>query len=359
MLSIISAAVVIAILIFVHELGHFTFAKLFRVKVLVFSLGFGPALLKKKIGETEYRLSVLPLGGYVKMLGENDDDEHAEPIPEEDAKRSYANQANWKKLLILIAGPLSNWLFAMFLLWIVFMRGVPSLMTTIGKVEQGSPAYTAGIKKGDTILSINGKKVDGWESMKKIIVASAGKSLVLTIRRDDKPFTVNVQPRMQIEKNVFGEPVSTPVIGILPAGDYVVQRSNPLDAVVLAGKESVSISYLVGLSLVKLVEGEIPSKDLGGPILIAQQAAHQAKRGIEALMYFTALIGINFAVLNILPIPVLDGGNVVFTLVEAVIRRPINKKVKLAILQLGVVFIILLTVFVFYNDITRILTSHH
>ncbi len=359
MLSIISAAIVIAILIFVHELGHFTFAKLFRVKVLVFSLGFGPALLKKKIGETEYRLSVLPLGGYVKMLGENDDDEKAEPIPAEDVKRSYAGQANWKKLLILIAGPLSNWIFAMFLLWIVFMRGVPFLKTTIGEVEKGSPASAAGIKTGDTIARINGQNVDGWDAMKKIIVAGGGKSMVMTILRGNKPFTVDVQPRIQTEKDVFGEPVSTPVIGILPAGDYTVKRSNPFEAVVLAGKESVSISYLVGLSLVKLVEGKIPTKDLGGPILIAQQAAHQAKRGIEALMYFTALIGINFALLNILPIPVLDGGNVMFTLIEAVIRKPINKKVKLAIMQLGVVFIILLTVFVFYNDITRIITSHH
>jgi regulator of sigma E protease len=357
-LAIISAVVVIAILIFVHELGHFTFAKLFKVKVLAFSLGFGPALLKKKIGETEYRLSVLPLGGYVKMLGENDD-EKEEPVPEQDIARSYANQANWKKLLILIAGPLSNWIFAMFLLWIVFMHGVPFLTTTIGDVKQGSPAYSAGIKTGDTIEQINGTKVHEWDAMKKIIVANAGKDMVITILRSGKPFTVQVKPKIETEKNIFGEPVKTPIIGIMPAGDYTVKKSNPFEAVVLSGKESVNISYLVWMSLVKLVEGKIPKKDLGGPILIAQQAAHQAKRGIEALMYFTALIGINFAVLNILPIPVLDGGNVVFTLIEAVIRKPINKKVKLAILQFGVLFIILLTVFVFYNDISRIISSHH
>ncbi len=358
MVAVISAVVVISILIFVHELGHFTFAKLFKVKVLIFSLGFGPAILKKKFGETEYRLSVLPLGGYVKMVGENLD-ETEDPIPPEDQARSYATQANWKKLLILVAGPLSNWIFAVFLLWIVFMHGVPYMTTTIGEVKQGSPAYSAGIQKGDTIVQINGVKVNEWDSMKKIIVGNADKNMVLTILRDNKQFTVNVKPRMETEKDIFGEPVKTPIIGIMPAGDYEVKKSNPVAAVSLAGKESVSISYLVALSLVKLVEGKIPTKDLGGPILIAQQAAHQAKRGIEALMYFMALISINFAVLNILPIPVLDGGNVLFTLIEAAIRKPINKKLKVAILQLGVLFIILLTVFVFYNDISRIIISHH
>ncbi len=358
MLAVISAVIVISILIFVHELGHFLFAKLFNVKVLVFSLGFGPAVLKKKIGETEYRLAILPLGGYVKMVGENYD-ETEEPIPLEDQARSYATQANWKKLLILVAGPLSNWIFAVFLLWIVFMHGVPYMTPTIGDVMQGSPAYAAGIKKGDTIVKINGTKVSEWDEMKKIIVGNADKVMSITILRKGQPFIVKVKPEIKTEKNIFGEPVKTPIIGIIPAGDYNIKKSNPLESVVLAGKESVSISYLVGLSLVKLVEGEIPTKDLGGPILIAQQAAHQAKRGIEALMYFMALISINFAILNILPIPVLDGGNVMFTLIEAAIRKPINKKVKIAILQFGVLFIILLTVFVFYNDISRIITTHH
>jgi regulator of sigma E protease len=357
-LAVISAVIVISILIFVHELGHFTFAKLFNVKVLVFSLGFGPAVLKKKIGETEYRLSILPLGGYVKMLGENYD-ETEEPIPQEDQARSYVTQANWKKLLILVAGPLSNWIFAVFLLWIVFMHGVPYMTPTIGEVKQGSPAYAAGIKKGDTIVKINGAKVSEWDEMKKIIVDNADKVMSITILRNGQPFIVKVKPEIETEKDIFGESVKTPIIGIMPAGDYNIKKSNPFESVALAGKESISISYLIGLSLVKLVEGKIPTKDLGGPILIAQQAAHQAKRGIEALMYFMALISINFAILNILPIPVLDGGNVMFTLIEAAIRKPINKKVKIAILQFGVLFIILLTVFVFYNDISRIITSHH
>jgi len=144
----------------------------------------------------------------------------------------------------------------------------------------------------------------------------------------------------------------------MPAGDFKVRKSNIFKALALAGEESVDISHLVLVSLVKLIEGKIPTKDLGGPILIAQQAAHQAKRGLSALIYFTALVGINFAILNILPIPVLDGGNVVFTIVEAIIRKPINKKVKLAILQVGVLFIILLTVFAFYNDISRLVIHH-
>jgi|YelNatPaOPRAMG01_1025707.scaffolds.fasta_scaffold02638_19 regulator of sigma E protease len=358
MLSIVSAIVVIAILIFVHELGHFTFAKLFNVKVLIFSLGFGPAILKKKIGETEYRLSLLPLGGYVKMLGENLDDEHPVELTKEDEERSYANQANWKKLIILIAGPLSNWVFAMFLLWLVFMHGVPYLTTTIGEVMNNSPAYAAGIKKGDTIVQIDNKKVIDWDEMKKIITGNPDKELTLTINRDNQLFVVKVKPEIKIEKDVFGEPVKTPIIGIMPAGDFKVRKSNIFKALALAGEESVDISHLVLVSLVKLIEGKIPTKDLGGPILIAQQAAHQAKRGLSALIYFTALVGINFAILNILPIPVLDGGNVVFTIVEAIIRKPINKKVKLAILQVGVLFIILLTVFAFYNDISRLVIHH-
>ncbi len=362
MLSIVSAVVVIAVLIFVHELGHFTFAKLFNVKVLVFSLGFGPALLKKRIGDTEYRLSVLPLGGYVKMLGENEDEEPKETdekISEDDRTRSYANQANWKKLLILIAGPFSNLVFAFLFLWVVFLHGVPYLTTKIGEVKQGSPAYSAGVQKGDSITEINGTHVHDWDDMKKIITANPDKELSITIERNNKPFLVKVKPEIMPEKDIFGETVNVPIIGITPAGEFEMRKSNPLYSFVLAGNETWNISSLVVLSLVKLIEGKIPTKELGGPILIAQQAAKQARRGLIALMYFAALIGINFAILNILPIPVLDGGNILFTLVEAVIRKPINKKVKLAILQLGVLFIILLTVFVFYNDISRILTSHH
>lgn len=356
MLSIISAVIVIAILIFVHELGHFTLAKLFNVKVLAFSLGFGPALLKKKIGETEYRLSSLPLGGYVKMLGESDNDEPGDQIHEEDKPRSYANQANWKKLIILIAGPLSNWVFALLILWIVFLHGVPYLSAKVGDVNKGSPAYLAGIQKGDQIARINGIDIKEWDEMKKIIVANPDKGLSITILRDSKQFIVKVKPVITDEKNVFGEPVRVPIIGITPYGDFGITNSNPVHSLALAAEETWNISSLVVVSLVKLVQGRIPAKDLGGPILIAQQAAHQAKRGILALMYFTALIGINFAILNILPIPVLDGGNVMFTLIEAVTRKPINKKVKLAIMQFGVLFIILLTVFVFYNDISRIIT---
>ncbi len=381
MLSIAAAVVVIAILIFVHELGHFAFAKLFHVKVLVFSLGFGPAVLKKRIGETEYRLSILPLGGYVKMLGEGESEEAEEQAPEEDASRSYANQANWKKLLILGAGPLSNWLFALLILWAVFISGVPSLTTKVGDVKNNSPAYLAGIRKGDTITAINGKRISGWAQMKKIIVSNPDKELSITLKRSSKtlgvelklPFlellkyarngsktlVVKLKPRITSEKNVFGELIKVPIIGIISAGDFVIKKDNPASAFVLAGAETWKISVLVVVSMVKLVEGDIPSKDLGGPILIAQQAAKMAKQGFAALMYFTALIGINFAILNILPIPVLDGGNIVFTLIEAAIRKPINKKVKLAILEFGVVFIILLTVFVFYNDISRIMTSHH
>lgn len=361
MLSVAAAVVVIAILIFVHELGHFAFAKLFHVKVLVFSLGFGPAILKKRIGETEYRLSILPLGGYVKMLGEGEgeSEKDEEQVSEEDASRSYANQANWKKLLILGAGPLSNWLFALLILWAVFINGVPSLTTKVGDVKNNSPAYLAGIRKGDTITAINGKRISGWAQMRKIIVSNPDKELSITLKRSSKTLVVELKPKITAEKNIFGELVKVPIIGIISAGDFVIKKDNPASAFVLAGTETWKISVLVVVSMVKLIEGKIPTKDLGGPILIAQQAAKMAKRGFADLMYFTALIGINFAILNILPIPVLDGGNIVFTLIEAVIRKPINKKVKLAILEFGVVFIILLTVFVFYNDISRIMTSHH
>ncbi|MGB9735101.1 MAG: RIP metalloprotease RseP [bacterium] len=358
MLSIISAIIVIAILIFVHELGHFTFAKIFNVKVSIFSLGFGPALLKKNIGETEYRLSVLPLGGYVKMIGENSLDEE-EHLTEDDKARSYANQASWKKLMILVAGPAFNWLFSMFLLWIVFIHGVPYLKTTIGEVMKNSPAYSVGIQKGDTIVQINKQKVSNWDEMKKIITENQDKEIMLTIERNRNLFVVKVKPEIRVEKDIFGEKVRTPIIGIMPAGDFGIQKDNPFSAILSAGKESVNLSYLVLISLVKLIEGKIPSKDLGGPILIAQQAAHQAKRGLAALMYFTALVGINFAILNILPLPILDGGNVVITIIEAIIRKPLNKKIKLVIMQVGVLFIILLTVYAFYNDITRIIIPHH
>ncbi|MCL4478712.1 MAG: RIP metalloprotease RseP [Deltaproteobacteria bacterium] len=358
-ISIVAAVVVIAVLVLIHELGHFTFAKLFNIKVLAFSLGFGPVLLKKKLGETEYRLSLLPLGGYVKMLGE-DVEEPVEKISESDNARSFVNQSNWKKFLVLFAGPFSNWLFALLILWMVFIHGMPYIPTIVGDVKKNSPAYTAGIQKGDEITAIDRVKTRDWEQMTKIIRGDkADREVTIDLTRNGKTVAVKLKPELESEKNMFGENMKVPVIGIMSSGEVRIKALNAGSAFISAANETWNITALVVVSLEKLVEGKVPAKDLGGPILIAQQAGRQAKKGVDALLFYAALISINFALLNILPIPVLDGGNIMFTAIEAVIRRPLSKKVKLVALQFGLVFIVLLMVFAFYNDINRIIVSHH
>jgi len=538
LLSATAFVVVLGILIFVHELGHFLVAKGFRVGVEKFSLGFGPKLIGKKVGETEYQISAIPLGGYVKMVGEDPEEE----LSAEDLKRSFNNQSLLRRFLIVAAGPASNIGFAMVIFMGMFMIGYPSEDSTVGLVERDSAAWSAGIRAGDQIVSVNGNPVRLWEEVLKQIRSSEGRPLAFEIKRRDRLQGVTVQPKIKEGKNLFGESEEQAVIGIshhalapvigvsdpasaagqsgLETGDLVVavnghkverfsqlsdristlggsqidlevQRDDKMRSVTLkpaggepagqtegddlpmeqlgllsaelfvkqvvegspaetggimagdrileiegqrilsfaglqeivSGKPSVPISLrlvrggeaidltvtpeataekdavgnkttvgkigilsayypmpgptisvrynpvkalekgltmtweitgLILVSLIKLIQQVIPAETIGGPILIAQLAGQQVQYGILELFKFMALISINLGILNLLPIPVLDGGHILFFALEGLMGRPLSMRKREIAQQIGLFLLISLMVFAFYNDLMRV-----
>lgn len=354
MTSIISAIIVLGILIFVHELGHFIFAKLFGVGVEKFSLGFGPKLIGKKVGETEYLLSAFPLGGYVKMVGEGGDGE----LTDEEKVRSFAEKPPLRRIGIVVAGPGFNLIFAWLLFIVVFMVGVPSATTKVGEVVKDKPSAKAGMAAGDVITAVNGKKVDRWEEMAAEIAAAKGPSLVVEVRRGTETKTFSVSPEMRTGKNLLGETVTSPVIGVVAAGETVIDRYSPSEAFFRGSVQTWNVIELTVLSLVKIVERAIPLDTIGGPIMIAKMAGQQAEAGGVSFLAFMALLSVNLGVLNLLPIPILDGGHLVFYLWELVFRRPVSMRAREIAQQVGLALLIGLMVLAFYNDIARYLVGN-
>lgn len=350
-ITIIATIIVLGVLIFVHELGHFLAAKGFRVGVLTFSLGFGPKLFGRKVGETQYQVSAVPLGGYVKMIGE----EPGEKLPPELLPKSFSAQPVGRRLGIVFAGPFFNFLFAVVAFAVAFMVGLPSLLPEVGEVKPDFPAYQAGLQPGDRILEVNGSPVKRWEDLAKVIHESGDRPLHLKVEREQKTFPVSVTPQVSTQKNLFGDDVQVGLIGISPSGNTFIERTDPFTAVYRAVYQSWRVTELTVLSIYKIIEGKISAKTIGGPILIAQLAGQQAKAGLLSLVIFMAVISINLVILNILPIPVLDGWHLLIFLLEAVIGRPVSLKIRERAQQIGVFIIIFLMLLVFYNDISRII----
>lgn len=350
-ISIVSVIILLGVLIFAHEVGHFLVAKYSGVGVLKFSLGFGPRIIGKKVGETEYLISLIPLGGYVKLLGESEGEE----LSEADAKRSFLKQPVSKRIAIVAAGPIFNFLLAIMIFTIVYMVGVPTLTNQIGGVQEGSAAIEAGIVEGDIIAAIDGKEITRWETLAEIISKSDGRELRITIKRDDQVREVVLKPRLTKTKNIFGEEIESYKVGISPSSQHtVIERMNPFTAFWTSLKQTWFISKLTILSIIKIFEGVVSPKTLGGPILIAQIAGAQVKEGIIPFVLFMALLSINLAILNLFPIPILDGGHLLFYLVEIVTGREVNIKWREMAQQIGFVMLIILMIFVFIMDIERL-----
>jgi regulator of sigma E protease len=442
---IIYAAVLLGILIFVHELGHFLFAKLMGVKVLKFSLGFGPKIVGRKFGDTEYLLAAVPLGGYVKMLGE----EPGEELDEAEKTRAYNNQSIWKRFLIVFSGPFFNLLFAALLFAIIFLSGVPVPLPDIGNVQENSPAETAGLSSGDRVVQIDSKRIEDWNDISAILGDNRGKSLQFRVIRDGREVEATVQPQKKTVRNIFTEEdeiwdvgieplvypvvgevvkgsraeqaglqkgdriteidekrlktwqdmtafihkspenplllkirrgeeileltvipkketITTPegteevgLIGIKPAeGESVIKKFGPFESVGLGLKRTWEIAALTLVSILKLIQQVLPSNTIGGPILIFQMAGEQAAAGALNFFTFMAVISINLGVLNLLPIPILDGGHILFLGIEAVRRKPLNENTIMIAQRIGLVLLLSLMAFAFYNDIVRLFTGN-
>jgi regulator of sigma E protease len=346
--SIGAAIVGLGVLIVFHEFGHFLVAKLSGVGVLTFSVGFGPKLWVKKKGETEYALSAFPLGGYVKMVGEDPDEE----VPQADLERSFAHKGLLKRIAIVVAGPGFNLMLAVLLLMVVFtFYGVPVMSTLVSGVESGSPAEKAGITKGDRIVAIDGRPVNEWDELSQTIKGSQGKTLNLQIRRGADTVNALVQPIKKEGRNIFGERKDDWMIGI--GSQVSLEKGKPGMAIVKALYQTWDYIKLTLTAFYKMIVGEVSPRNIGGPILIAQIAGQQAQEGVGTFLAFLAVLSINLGVLNLLPVPVLDGGHLLFFMIEAVIRKPVSVRYREMAQQVGICLLALLMIYAFYNDIVR------
>ncbi|MBF0434098.1 MAG: RIP metalloprotease RseP [Magnetococcales bacterium] len=350
------AIVVLGVLIFVHELGHFLVARLFGIRVLVFSLGFGPKIWARtgKDG-TEYRLSLVPLGGYVKMLGESGDPE--EEIPEALMDQSFAAKSVYQRFGVVFAGPLFNFIFAMLALIIAFMVGVEEALPVVGSVTEGMPAQKAGIQVGDHIVAINGTTVNRWETMSRRIKDLGETELHLTVERNHVQLEVTVMPQIKEVHNLFGESVRYPLIGVGPSGDQEFVRYGLPTAVIKGVKQTWMIMDLTVTSIWKLLTRVVPADQIGGPLLIAEMAGKTANQGATSLLFFMALISINLGILNLLPVPILDGGHLFFFTIEAIKGGPVTEKIQSVANRVGLTLLVLLMVWALKNDLTRLFAT--
>jgi len=356
MVTVLATVIVLGVLIFVHELGHFLVAKFFGVRVDAFSLGFPPKLLHKKIGDTDYRLSVIPLGGYVKLYGENPNDE----VPPEMEAVSFSHQPLWHRFLIVMAGPTFNLLFAAVALFFVFtFSGIPYLTTTVGGVKAKSPAALAGLQKGDKILAVNGQKVSHWEDLSQMIRGIGEHPLTLSVKRGAKVFPVQVTPKAMKTMDIFGEKVSAVIIGISAGSQLGTERVGPAHALVQGVFYTWRLTWLTVESLYKLITRQMPLKSIGGPILIAQVAGQQAEMGATYLIQFMAALSVNLFLLNLLPIPILDGGHLFFFTLEAIRGKPVEVQYREMAQGVGLMLILVLMILVFYHDILRLVQPQY
>jgi regulator of sigma E protease len=444
---IVSFVVVIGILILIHELGHFFVARLCGVGVERFSIGFGPVLMRWRGKETEYCLSAIPMGGYVKMMGEESPIEGGAALPF-DPKKAFALKPLWARFLIVFAGPGMNFVLAAIIFAIVLATvGRPVWPAAVGKVADGSPAAAAGLRTGDVITAVNDRPIYYWEDLERVVADSNGRPLTLRVRRADAEQTITLTPRRKpvtdpifketrevwdigagpqlvpqissvapespaakagiqpgdVVIAVAGQPVYTPedlveairtrpgqpfevtverdgkrltltvtpeatkektptgeelVVGKIQAGIATkavrFEPYNPVQAVSYGVARTWDMTVLTVKGLWKLVSRQIDSSNIGGPIQIATEAGKQAKEGMGSLALFTAIISVNLAVLNLLPVPMLDGGHLFFFVIEAVLGRPLSLKKREAAQQLGFVLLMLLMVYALWNDLNRI-----
>jgi regulator of sigma E protease len=436
LVDLVTVTIVLGIMIFVHEWGHFMAAKLCGVRVDVFSLGFGPRLFGMKRGDTDYRISALPFGGYVRMAGDN-------PLEERTgAGYEFLSRPRWQRVIIAIAGPAMNFVLALVILWGIFWRlgipspvfehqaadivavpqsmattgvqpgdriiavngvptptwkqvyseyekakpgnpitiavsrsganqiitattpehlaspdilfGYPPLAAVIAEVDAGTPADRAGLKPGDTIIAMNGKPVITWPQLVEGVHQSGGHSIQFGVRRDGQQLELDITPMQGTD--LEGQPVWQ--VGVLPNTDEDYERQSFLEAGKDAASSTVSGMRQIGQVLVGLFSGKVSIRQLAGPVGIARISGEAAKRGLPTLLEFMAVISLNLGLLNLLPIPILDGGHILMLAIEGILRRDLSIAVKERFVQVGLVFLLGIFAFVMYSDILKAVQSH-
>jgi regulator of sigma E protease len=345
----LTALLVLSFLIFFHELGHFLAARALGVHVEVFSIGFGKKLVKYNWKGTEYCLSAIPLGGYVQMKGQDDSD----PTKISTDIDSYNSQSPLGRIIILFAGPFANFLLAFLLYIVIAVIGVPALAPQIGNVMENSAGFEAGLKEGDTILAINSTPVKSWNDIKPIVTNSQG-AISLHVKRENGTKLLNLTPKISQSKTIFGELIEERLIGVSPSGETVTLHFEGTQLLAYAWNQTVRAATLILQSLQKMVEGVVSPKEMGGVISIVQVTSDAAAAGIVTLFMLTALISVNLGVINLFPIPALDGGHIMFNLYEMITGRPPSENVYAKMTYAGWGILLSLMAFTIINDILRL-----
>jgi regulator of sigma E protease len=358
---------VLTIVVFFHELGHFLVARWCGIKVLVFSLGFGPEIIgfNDRYG-TRWKVSAVPLGGYVKFFGDESaastpDREAAAAMSEAEKKDSFIHQPVPSRAAVVAAGPIANFILAIMIFAGIFMVvGKQTATARVDAVQAGSAAEQAGFKPGDLVVSIDGDKIESFSDMQRVVSVSSGEPLKIVVDRDNKLVTLNATPELKEIKDNFGNVHRLGVLGIsrsMADGDIKTEKVGPLMAVVMGAKETWfvvdrTMSYIGGV-----FAGREAADQLGGPIRIAQVSGQVASAGFTALIHLTAVLSVSIGLLNLFPIPLLDGGHLLFYGIEAARGRPLSERAQEVGFRIGLAIVVMLMIFATFNDILHLATS--
>lgn len=349
--TILATGAVLGILIIVHELGHFLAAKISGVRVERFSLGFWPRLAGIKIGDTDYCISWIPLGGYVKLSGMIDESMDGEAIKGEPWE--FMSKSPLQKIFIISAGVIMNMILAIIIFAILtFASGIGELdqTTVISSVSDDYPAAAAGMQVGDKIVSIDGIDINSWDELTDYIHSRPKVEIEVTWMRDELLYTENITTRANIVP-VDGELKNLGMIGVGPTVN--IREAGLMESIASGFTRTYFWGRYTLLSLKMLVSGEQSFKAVGGPIFIAQLAGQSARSGMDSLFQLIAILSINLAILNILPIPAFDGGHLIVILIEWVKQKPLSINIKMAIQQVGFALFLVMAALVIYNDLSR------
>jgi regulator of sigma E protease len=358
---------VLTIVVFFHELGHFLMARWCGIKVLVFSVGFGPEIagFYDRYG-TRWKISAIPLGGYVKFFGDENaasapDQSAAATMTEAEKKDSFQFQPVGSRALVVAAGPVANFLLAIAIFAGIFMTvGKQTTSARVDTVQPGSAAQTAGFKPGDLVLTINGEKIESFSDMQRIVSISAGAPLTIEVDRDNAQVTLKAVPQLKEIKDNFGNVHRLGVLGIsrsMAPGDIKTEKAPPLRAIVMGAQETWfvvdrTMSYISGV-----FTGREAADQLGGPIRIAQVSGQVATAGFAPLIHLTAVLSVSIGLLNLFPIPLLDGGHLLFYAIETIRGRPLSERAQELGFRIGLAIVLMLMIFATFNDILHLATS--
>ena len=351
--TIIAFIILISIIVFVHEFGHFIAGKIFKIQVEEFSIGFGPAAFTIKKGPTLYRINWLPLGGYVRFYGADLE----ETISLQNQEKSLRHAKVYKRAIVSFAGPFANFILSFFIMLALVWHGIPAPSNVIS-VLPNSVASSAGLQTGDKILAINNVTMENWPDLVKKISSSANQKLTFSIERNHKNISILIMPALQTSDTIYGTKEQSGKIGITPKPNeppvYITANS-------FADGMQKSFQYLCNQMLMiynglkMLFSGTIPLSNLGGPLAVASIAGEAAKAGLMTFLLTMSLISVNIGMVNLLPLPALDGGALLLYAVEAFYGKPLPQSVQIIVQRVGIFLILLLFVLVFYNDILRMI----